>query len=193
MKHMLAITQLSCKRQGRPLFSDLSFCVNAGEVLLVEGANGAGKSSLLRLLAGLATPASGDVLWQNRSIYSYLREYQQQLNYIGHTNGLRLDLTIEENLRTTEKTALSAFNLTNYIHLPARMLSAGQKRKVALTKLLLSKKQLWLLDEPLTALDVEAQAIFFRLLRHHLEQGGMAVVSSHQPITLDVNMKSINL
>lgn len=197
------INKLGCQRQQVILFSDLSCQLSDGEVLLIEGANGSGKSSLLRLLAGLATPASGDILWHNQSIAKSAIEYKQQLHYIGHTSGLRLDLTIAENLagvmpvkgdfQLSSKTILTQLNLHHKLDVPTRTLSAGQKRKVALANLFLSQKKLWLLDEPLTALDAETQDFFLKKLHEHLQQGGIAVLSSHQPILFNSTVQVIRL
>jgi heme exporter protein A len=184
MQKSFVIDKLCCARQEAVLFSNLSFELDNGNVLLVEGANGSGKSSLLRLLAGLATPASGDILWQGKSILACAAEFNQQLHYVGHDNGLRFDLTVAENLPSATPALLASLQLHKQTHVFARALSAGQKRKIALAKLFLSQKKLWLLDEPLTALDTETQSFFLSGLQQHLQQGGMAVISTHQPISL---------
>ncbi len=188
------IDKLSCQRQDTVLFSDLCFQLDVSGMLLVEGANGSGKSSLLRLLAGLATPASGDILWHGKSIFNCAAKFNPHIHYLGHNNGLRLDLTVAENLRSADKEILSSLQLHKHTFSLARSLSAGQKRKVALAKLFSAQKKLWLLDEPLTALDAETQALFLSHLQEHLRQDGMAVISSHQPISLPtVNMQTVRL
>lgn len=193
MQKPFIVNKLCCAKQDSVLFSDISFELDDGGVLLVEGANGSGKSSLLRLLAGLATPVSGDILWSGESISS-AAEFKPQLHYLGHSNGLRLDLTVAENLNSLDITLLTALQLQKHLSITARSLSAGQKRKVALAALILARKKLWLLDEPLTALDTEAQIFFLAQLQKHLQQGGIAVISSHQPLALtNVKMQILRL
>ncbi|MFZ2315801.1 MAG: heme ABC exporter ATP-binding protein CcmA [Gammaproteobacteria bacterium] len=185
---MLAVNNISCARQLTPVFSNLSFDLSAGRALLVEGANGTGKSSLLRLLAGLATPTSGKILWQDAA-------HLESLHYIGHQNGLKLDLTVSENFRLKGALAgnalglpvspiLQALQLNAILNKPIRSLSAGQKRRVALAMLWLNPKKIWILDEPLTALDAATQHLFLNYLHEHLNNGGIAIISSHHPIVL---------
>ena len=205
MEKILFVRQLCCTRQQQSLFAPVSFELNAGELLLVEGPNGSGKSSLLRLLCGLATPAHGDIHWQSQCIHTQLQPYMASLHYVSHQNGLKLGLTIEENLRLTSCFSLSthtpplmplleAFELSAYLHTPIRLLSAGQKRKVAFLKLFLFPKPLWILDEPLTALDAHTQGVFIQKLEEHIEQGGLSIISSHHPIHLQsVAVKSLRL
>lgn len=188
--------QLGCIRQGRSLFSPVSFSLNAGEVLLVEGDNGAGKSSLLRLIAGIATPASGNISWNTP-------DYSEQLHYIGHANGIRLGLTVEENLMLAAElsgqtinnmeSALTQLQLTAHQTTQTQFLSAGQKRRAALAKLLLIPRQLWILDEPLTSLDAATQKILLAAIREHVTTGGMCIMTSHQPIELDIPMQTLRL
>lgn len=195
--HLQAI-DLSCTRQQRPLFAGLSFDLQPGQVILVEGENGAGKSSLLRLLVGLATPAVGAVHWRGRCIRTVREEYIPELHYVGHSNGIKLGLTVAENLRLISENVLNSrpsptrgrmmedflkqFCLTDYKNTLAKNLSAGQQRKIALLKLLISPKPLWILDEPFTALDTASQTLFVSLLEKHLQAGGMCVMSSHHAI-----------
>lgn len=181
---VLSVSNLSCVRQQQIIFRDISFSLSAGESLLVEGENGSGKSTLLRLLTGLSTPTSGHIYWQ--------QQYTEALHFIGHTNGIKLGLTVKENLQllshlnstklisldeTLEKLKLSAYQQTL-----TQQLSAGQKRRVALAKLFLFPKPIWILDEPLTALDVDTQLLFLKHLDQHLQQGGISVISSHHSI-----------
>jgi heme exporter protein A len=192
--HCLQVINLGCIRQQKSIFVDVSFVLSAGETLLVEGANGSGKSSLLRLLAGLSTPAAGDVQWQQQSIHSLGARYTHQLHYVGHTNGIKLGLTVAENIQfashladqsaQAEEAILAQLQLSSQRHTQARFLSAGQKRRLGLAKLFLFPKPLWIVDEPLTALDVETQNVFLSLLEMHLQNGGLCVMSSHQPIAL---------
>lgn len=187
-KILLKAENISCIRQQKTLFANISFCLQQGEALLVEGANGVGKSSLLRLLTGLATPASGEITWKGCAI----QESWEHLHYIGHTNGIKLGLTVNENLQLMCQLAnvstlnidvvLQRLDLINYKNTPAANLSAGQKRRIALAKLFLIPKKLWVLDEPLTALDVATQELFLSALEEHVLQGGLAVISSHHHI-----------
>ncbi|TAK73127.1 MAG: cytochrome c biogenesis heme-transporting ATPase CcmA [Gammaproteobacteria bacterium] len=190
----LQVTHVSCIRQQRVVFENVCFHLQAGEILLVEGPNGSGKSSLLRLLAGLSTPTSGTITWQGVS--------REELHYLGHLNGIKLGLTVKENLRLAaylagqddvSLTVLSRLQLDSYQNTPARYLSAGQKRRVALAKLFLIPKKLWILDEPFTALDVSTQAIMLARLEEHAQQGGMSIISSHHPITCQAPMQRVRL
>ena len=191
---MLTTQNLSCAHLNHPLFSNLSLELAAGELLLVEGPNGSGKSSLLRLLAGLATPSQGTILWQGRLINENDLAYAKNLHYLGHANGLKLELTVIENLQLLSclaatstndtPTILSLLRLTQNQHTPAKFLSAGQKRRLALAKLFLFPKKLWILDEPFTALDKEMQALLLSQLTTHVQNGGISVMSSHQPILI---------
>lgn len=196
----LKANNLSCVRQQKELFSPISFQLADGEVLLVEGLNGSGKSSLLRLLTGLATPSAGDIFWHNQLIQDVREDYWNSLHYVGHTNGIKLGLTVNENLRLAchlscyeqfpsfstkrrdHESLLFTLQLSAYAHTQARFLSAGQKRRLALAKLFLIPKPLWILDEPLTALDTATQTLFLTYLETHLKSGGMAVISSHHPL-----------
>lgn len=205
-KEKLSAVSLNCVRQNKLLFSDLTFEVQAGELLLVQGENGVGKSSLLRLLTGIATPAKGNVFWQDEPIASQKGPYANVLHYLGHANGVKHGLTILEQIQLISQLAhvqismtqidhvLSLLQLKNSLHQAIKYLSAGQKRRVGLAKLWLLPKKLWLLDEPLTALDQEMQTVFLTALHHHIQTGGMAVISSHQPILLDTTcVKVLNL
>lgn len=188
----LEATELGCIRQGKWIFPAVSFSLRAGQTLLIEGNNGAGKSSLLRLLAGVASPAAGKILQDTASIHDRLGEYTEHLHYIGHSNGIRLGLTVAENLQLAGELAqqpiqdiqhiLSLLQLDKMRETQAQFLSAGQKRRVALAKLFLIPRQLWILDEPLTALDVATQNILLKKIEEHNESGGMCIMTSHQPV-----------
>lgn len=190
--HTLSVTGLGCVRQQRLLFSDLSFELHAHQLLLIEGENGAGKSSLMRLLAGHATPSSGDIFWNGSSLRDQLSSDTNPLHFISHDNGLKLNLTVHENLLLAchlqeaviknIEFAINKFNLHAEKNSLARQLSSGQQRRLALARLCLVKKPLWLLDEPLTALDRHTQKIVIELLQQHLNSGGMCIMTSHQAL-----------
>jgi heme exporter protein A len=195
---MLEAIELTCVRGDRRLFRHLSATLAPGQVLQVEGENGAGKTSLLRILAGLGLPAAGEVRWMGRSIARERDAYGRALLYLGHLGALKDELTPEENLlsdariaglagvdRTQVRGALERMGLRRVAGLPTRVLSAGQRRRTALTRLLLAPPPLWILDEPFNALDVEAVGLLRRTLQDHVTGGGMAVLTSHQPLALD--------
>jgi len=202
----LSVTHLQCIRQQHIIFNSLSFELHAGEVLFIEGPNGSGKSSLLRLLTGLSTPSLGDIRWCGKAIKTIYDDYTQQFHYIAHTNGIKQGLTVAENIQLTQHLSLTtsslpldlltSLQLTNFQHTLVKQLSAGQQRRVALAKLFLLSRKLWLLDEPLTALDTTTQTFFLSQLETHLQQGGMAVMSSHQSDifnSINVNVKPLRL
>jgi len=196
---LLVVDQLSCIRQQLPLFANMSFQLDAGAMLLVQGNNGSGKSSLLRLLTGLSTPASGMIRWQGKNIQELRADYWEQLHYLGHSNGIKLGLTVLENLQlasylthgiaTTIDNTLAELQLDAHKHSLAKQLSAGQPRRLALARLFLLPKKLWILDEPLTALDTHLQALFTAKLTAHLQLGGLAVISSHHAIAVNTEAR----
>lgn len=189
---MLAASNLSCIRGTQRLFNGINLKLDAGQWLYLQGENGAGKTSLLRILAGLALPEAGEVLWQKTPIGEQRNQYHQDLLYIGHHAGLKEDLTLTENLQAlcrmdglrvsdaNIRDALTRMGLSKRQHLPARVLSAGQKRRGLLARALLRPAKLWVLDEPFNALDVNAVADVQNLLKDHLAQGGLLVLTSHQ-------------
>ena len=189
---MLAASNLSCIRGTQRLFNGINLKLDAGQWLYLQGENGAGKTSLLRILAGLALPEAGEVLWQKTPIGEQRNQYHQDLLYIGHHAGLKEDLTLTENLQAlcrmdglrvsdaNIRDALTRMGLSKRQHLPARVLSAGQKRRGLLARTLLRPAKLWVLDEPFNALDVNAVADVQNLLKDHLAQGGLLVLTSHQ-------------
>ena len=193
---MLSAHQLTCVRGERTLFSGLDLAVGAGEWLHVRGANGCGKTSLLRLLAGLATPAQGEIRWCGTSPRDDPQAYRQDLLFLGHHGAVKEELTALENLELAAQLdgarlereeairALHRFGLKGREHLPVRFLSAGQKRRVLLARLVTRKARLWILDEPFTALDTKAVDMLGGLVGEHLGEGGMAVVTSHQAIPI---------
>lgn len=199
----LDVVKVGCMRQQRILFSGLSLQLNSGEALVIEGENGCGKSSLLRIIAGIAAPLYGQVRWQQQLISQAAHIYWEQLHYLSHQNGLKLGLTVKENLLLRQHlglvtqidltTVLNSLQLSAYQHTLVKHLSAGQKRKLALAKLFLFPKPLWILDEPLTALDLSTQQFFMTQLDLHLDHGGMAIISTHQPLVSVRPIKSLRL
>jgi heme exporter protein A len=189
---MLEVEGLACQRGGRWLFRDLDFTLVAGELLHVQGVNGSGKTSLLRILAGLSLPERGRVLWQNGVVEDAREEYVAELLYLGHQPAVKDDLTVIENLMITCRLAgvdvslsglvraLETVGLARCMHAPARILSQGQRRRLALARLWLDARPLWILDEPFTALDMEAAALLENRLQSHLARGGMIVLTTHQ-------------
>ena len=189
---MLSATDLTCTRGTQTLFSGLSLQLSAGQWLYLQGENGAGKTSLLRILAGLTVPAAGTVCWQGAPIQTQRADFHKDMLYLGHHASLKEDLTLTENLRSlmamdglpvTEaqiREALSQMGLAKRQHLPTRVLSAGQKRRGLLARALLRPARLWILDEPFNALDVQAIADVQHLLKRHLAGGGLLVLTSHQ-------------
>jgi heme exporter protein A len=194
---LLSIHDLACARGERLLFKDMNFSLAAGELLLVQGGNGQGKTSLLRLLTGLARPEAGEVRWRGNPIRSVSERYHEEMCYLGHANGVKDDLDPLENLRFADGLHGRAFDsvhavgtlerlgLSRCLDLPCRVLSFGQRRRVALAALLLAGSTLWILDEPLTGLDVHAVALMEGLIRDHLRAGGMVVATTHQALNLE--------
>ena len=188
----LTAEKLTCTRGQRTLFAGLSFRVEAGQALAVEGANGAGKTSLLRLIAGFLTPASGRLLLKSKTGESEDGEERGKfVGWFGHQDGLKPQLSVGEQLsffarlyRGTGDTdaALSDVGLIRQKDFPCRYLSAGQRRRLALARLVLSGRPLWLLDEPFAALDTEGQALIARVMARHCNQGGMVIAATHDPL-----------
>jgi heme exporter protein A len=193
---MLQGISLACVRGDRELFKDVNFSLQAGGLLQVGGPNGSGKTSLLRMLCGLSNPAAGEIRWCNEAIHSLDERYLTAMTYIGHLSGTKDDLTVIENLRISSAlsgseisadqayAALACIGLKGREQLPVKVLSQGQRRRVALARLLICKTSLWILDEPLVALDVMAVKLIQRLLEQHLQQGGMVVMTTHQEIEI---------
>lgn len=195
MSQLQAIA-LSCERGGRPLFAPQSFTLSPGQAMQIEGDNGSGKTSLLRMVCGLAPTASGEVRWGGQAIAEVRHAFSRDLLYLGHSLGLKDELSALENLRAASVLAghpvgheqalqaLQAQGLEARAHLPLRVLSQGQKRRVALARLQLSKARLWVLDEPFVALDTLAVHALQQVLRNHLQQDGLLLFTSHQAVDL---------
>jgi heme exporter protein A len=193
MIQSLTAERLACARGERRLFADLSFIVRAGQALAVEGANGAGKTSLLRLLAGFLAPVAGRVVVRDAGGESDEAEARgRRIGWLGHHDGLKPQLTAREQLdfyaalfgRRADGDALAQVGLSRQADLPCRYLSAGQKRRLALARLLVSQRPLWLLDEPFAALDAAGQALVAQLMARHCGQGGIIIAATHEPLGL---------
>jgi heme exporter protein A len=190
---------LVCRRGERVVFTDLSFCLAAGGALLLTGANGSGKSSLLRLVAGLLVASAGQLLWGTTAVATDLPGHHARLHYIGHLDALKPAMTPRETLAfwaalrgqqrqrspSTVDQALAAFALDPIADWPCRWLSTGQRRRVALARLLTTPAPLWLLDEPASALDHDSQGRLEQAIDAHRAAGGMAMLATHTPIALD--------
>lgn len=193
---MLEGNDLACARGVRTLFSHLNFALRAGELLQVQGANGSGKTSLLRMLCGLTPAAEGEIRWGGAEIGELGEAYREDLLYLGHHNAIQESLTARENLQATAALAgvvlddgeaggaLRRIGLRGREDLPARFLSQGQKRRVALARLMWSQAPLWVLDEPFVALDAAALALLAETIAGHLGGGGLVVLTSHQEVEI---------
>lgn len=205
---MLEIDKLACVRGSRLLFRQINAQVQPGDLLRVTGSNGAGKTSLLRLLCGLLEPTAGEVRWHKEKISKVREQFARSLLYIGHAGGLKDDLTASENLHVAEtlagrsitaldtRAALAAAGLQGREMMPARQLSQGQKKRVHLARTALPfAPSLWILDEPFNALDVTGCDWLSAQISAHLKQGGSAILTSHQPVLLGsgINQKTLAL
>ncbi len=186
---------LTCNRGGRTVFANLDFAVSAGETLVMRGPNGSGKSSLLRLMAGLSRPEAGEISWDGEAVSEDPEAHGARLHYVGHLDAVKPALTVAENLsvwaglRAADQSgverALARFGLDRLAEIPARLLSAGQRRRLALARIEATPAPLWLLDEPTIALDVTAVAALESAIAEHCHGGGIAVVSSHVDLGLE--------
>ena len=191
---LLEVNQLGCVRGDRRLFSGLDLSLPAGTYLQVTGPNGSGKTSLLRILCGLLAPAEGQINWQGENIRSLGEDYFTSVTYLGHRHSVKEELSAIENLRISNalngilvskeraRDVLAQMGLAGRESLPARLLSEGQRRRVALARLLTCGTKLWLLDEVMTSLDKRAIALIRYLIEQHLADGGIAIVATHQDL-----------
>jgi heme exporter protein A len=203
---MLEATQIECVRGSRRLFRDLSFRLEAHQALRVRGENGAGKTSLLRIVAGLSPAESGSVTWNHRNIRALGEDYLRDLLFLGHSNGLKDDLAPVENLRyalalagigadePALRAALAEQGLAAVADLPLKLLSQGQKRRVALARLPFSaQKPLWILDEPFMALDAASVERLTKMIAEQLQRGGMVMFTTHQEVELRGTARTLEL
>jgi heme exporter protein A len=193
---LLTITDLECVRGERSLFAGLNIALAAGESLQVEGPNGSGKTSLLRICAALLAPCAGAVAWRGESIHALKEDYFSEMLYLGHANAIKEELTGYENLKFNSRLAgedaddrsieqaLAHFGLSEREHLPAKYLSQGQKRRVALARLKLTRRALWILDEPFTALDTAAVRLLAESIAQHQRAGGIVLFTTHQEVEI---------
>lgn len=195
---ILEVRSLTCERGERTLFQGLSFSVEEGTLVRIAGSNGAGKTTLLRLMTGLMRPIEGEVRWRGIPIAKAAQDFWRELCYIGHRNGVKDDLSVLENLRINARVAslewdeeracgaLAAVGLSDFIDVPAGQLSQGQRRRVALARLWLSRSvKLWVLDEPFTALDVKGVARLAALIGEHVQEGGIVMLVTHQEVPVE--------
>jgi heme exporter protein A len=202
---LLTTEKLECTRDDRLLFNGLSFSLAGGEVLQIEGPNGSGKTSLLRILSGLRRADEGCVKWRDVEIQHARDDYYSSMVYIGHLPCIKNDLTTLENIRVLLDTrsqsvssaeverALASVGLAGFEDVPGKALSSGQRRRVLLAFLLLADARLWILDEPLTALDVKGVDLVESMILEHRENGGSVIFTTHHGMQLPCDMKSVDL
>jgi heme exporter protein A len=202
---LLSAENLECTRDDRQLFSGLTFALKSGEVLQIEGANGCGKTSLLRILCGLRLADAGEVQWQGERLSKARESYYASMVYIGHLPCIKADLTVLENIRALLDTrsstlpdneiegALQRVGLGGYEDVAGKALSSGQRRRILLAFLLLADARLWILDEPLTALDVQGVALMEAMILEHRAAGGSVIFTTHHGMALECEMRSIKL
>ena len=196
-KALLEVQALACVRGDKQLFSELSFSLEAGSLLHVHGPNGSGKTTLLRAIAGLVLQEQGEICWNGVPTAKQKDEFNREQLYLGHHYGLKFELTGYENLKVFAnlsgsdisehevEAALTRFGLARCVELPVKVLSQGQKRRVALARLLLQRSKLWILDEPFVALDVAAVDLLLEVIKAHVADGGMVILTTHQEVVID--------
>ncbi|MCL7422683.1 MAG: cytochrome c biogenesis heme-transporting ATPase CcmA [Methylobacter sp.] len=195
-------TDLRCIRDDKTLFERLNFALFSGQILLLEGKNGSGKTSLLRILCGFREPDAGEVRWCGEAVND--SQFYAQMAYVGHLDGIKKELTVLENLRMalalskpglySIEAALDKVHLAGFDDALVQTLSAGQKRRLSLARLLITDNHLWILDEPFTSLDKQGIALIETLMVEHVVKGGMIILTSHHDLDLhDVDVQRINL
>lgn len=194
LNNHLQLEQLACQRGDKILFTDLSLDFKSGDFVQIEGHNGIGKTSLLRIIVGLAQALSGKVRWNNQEICKQREEFHYKLLYLGHHSGVKPELTPWENLKFYQQISnsqqgdeilwqvLEKVGLFGKEDIVASQLSAGQQKRIALARLWLSKAPLWILDEPFTAIDKKGVQVLTQLFEQHAENGGIVILTSHQEI-----------
>lgn len=196
------VKNLSCIRDDRILFEGLNFKLNNNQVLLLEGKNGSGKTSLLRIICGFREQDQGEMLWCNSAIRD--SEYFSEMAYVGHLDGVKKELTVIENLKMSLalgqqghysiEQALDKVQLAGYDDSLVQSLSAGQKRRLSLARLLITKNSLWVLDEPFTSIDKQGIRLIESLMHEHITEGGMIILTSHHDLVLhETDVQRINL
>ncbi len=201
---MLEAQQLAAQRGSAVLFADVDFSLPNGETLVVTGANGTGKTTLLRIVSGLSHAAHGALKWRGTAVAPFDAELRASVLYVGHATALKDDFTAEENLRALASLhgapandrsavhdALGAWSLDRQAHLPARVLSQGQRRRIALARLNLVRRPLWVLDEPTAAIDAAGVEHLERLIDSHLSIGGIAVIATHHDLAIHAGRRHV--
>jgi len=194
---------LSLTRGGRELFTNLNFIVEPGDLLLIQGENGSGKTSLLKVIAGLIEPDNGSLFWSSKNIISQRQSFHKNIAWLSHNPGFKGDLTILENIKfesslrkiSMEKLedSLKRFQLTEFSKIPFRFLSVGQQKRAAIVRMCLIDVNLWLMDEPLSNLDTTGQSLVIDLINNHTKNSGLCVLASHHEIAHDLISNRINL
>lgn len=193
MHQGLRVESLSCEKADKVLFAGMAFSVLPGEILQIAGENGSGKTSLLRILTGLSAPTSGKVYWQDCLLREGWVQYLSQLIYIGHKSGLKENLTVLENLRFActasqsdnhLRVALQQVGLAQEVHRLTYHLSVGQQRRLCLARLVAQPAKIWILDEPLSALDSSGIELVLMLMRQQIQRSGLIILSSHHAVNL---------
>lgn len=193
---MLSLNSLAFERDDRLLFSEISVALEPGDILQVEGPNGCGKTTLLRIISTALNPTSGSLLWEGKDISLDRQSYLQNVLFLGHLPGLKQSLSPEENLQwwrrlnannsfLSNEEVLSNIGLRGYEDVPCYTLSAGQQRRAALARLLITEAPLWVLDEPFTAIDKQGVAQLETLLKNHVNKGGAVILSTHQDLGIE--------
>lgn len=192
---MLEVNKLNCARGDKLLIQDLSFGVSEGQLLHITGRNGTGKTTLLRCLCGLSSPVAGNISWSDLDITSDRDSYHEQMAYVGHVNGNQGELTPAENIAFSQSLSgqlptvtpadiLAKLGLAHCSHLPTKFLSQGQQRRLALARLLGQERKLWIMDEPFVALDVDTTTLLESIVSDHIQNGGMAILTSHHELKI---------
>ncbi len=202
---ILEVKALECTRDDRLLFHNLNFSLSEADILQIEGPNGSGKTSLLRILCGLRQADAGEVYWRGDPLHRVREDYYASMVYIGHLPCIKGDLTVLENIRAlldtrsqsadfdTIEQVLTKVGLWGFDDVPGKALSSGQRRRILLAFVLLSQADLWILDEPLTALDVQGVDLMESMILQHRANGGSVIFTTHHGMALDGNLRSVKL